>query len=196
MEERYGQPQLTPPAPDAPSPAASLDKPRSEAQKQVDQRTALIATLVVVAIVVLLIVVVALLSIDPARTANIRDIVIILSAFGGLVMSIILGVLLVILIFRVQELISFLRGEIVPMMAEVQTTLKTVRGTTTFVSDNVAKPTIKVASFVAGVQQMARSANDKMKGRTGRYDPTSNSGNDRTYTASGAMYGGDDNVAK
>jgi hypothetical protein len=123
--------------------------------------------------------------VDPLRTANIRDIVIILSAFGGLVMSIVLGVLLVILIYRLQELTSFLRGEIVPMLTDIETTLKTVRGTTTFVSDNVAKPTIKVASFVAGVQQMAKSANDRVRNRTGRY-----------YSASGAVYEGEDHVTK
>jgi hypothetical protein len=158
---------------EAASPASAIKRPKSEIQKKIDRRAIIIATVVTIAVIALLAVVVAFLMVDPLRTANLRDIAIILFAIGSLVMSVILGVLLVILIYRIQELISFLRGEIVPILIDVQTTLKTVRGTTTFVSDNVARPTIKVASFVAGVQQMAKSANTKVRGRAERYPPAS-----------------------
>jgi hypothetical protein len=39
-----------------------------------------------------------------------------------------------------------------------------VTGTANFMSDNVAKPTIKVASMFAGLQQMAKTANSKVRG--------------------------------
>ena len=173
MDDRTGQ--LPPPPEPLPDPALAAEvKPvrvRSEAsiraQKQIDKQTAIVATLVAVMSIVLLIAAIIYLASDPARTVLIRDIVIILASLGVLIMSIVIGILLVVLIFRVQELIGFLRGEVVPMLGNVQNTLNTVRGTTTFVSDSVAKPSIKVASFVAGVQQMARSANSKVKSRTG-----------------------------
>jgi uncharacterized membrane protein len=167
MDDRTGQ--LPPPPEPAPAEPVRVQSEASlRAQKKVNQQTAIVAAIVGVVIVVLLIAAVIFLASDAARTALIRDIVLILTAFGMLLMSVVIGVLLVVLIYRVQELISFLRGEVVPMLNNVQTTLNTVRGTTTFVSDNVAKPTIKVASFVAGVQQMARSANSKVKSRTGQ----------------------------
>ncbi len=137
-------------------------------KKEANRKALVVGAIAAVLVVVLLVVGIILLLIDPARTANIRDIVIIMFAMASLVLSVATGVLMVVLVYRVQELIGFLRGELVPMMNNIQHTMTTVRGTTTFVSDNVAKPTIKVASFVAGVQQMAKTAHSKVKSRTGK----------------------------
>lgn len=146
-------------------PPPALDDPTI---KRANRKAIVTGILIAVLGVVLLAVVIYLLLLDPVRTANIRDIVIILTAVVFIFMSIATGVLLVILIYRLQELIHFLRAELVPLLTKVQQTASTVRGTTTFVSDNVAKPAIKVAGFVSGVQQMAKTANSKVKGRTGR----------------------------
>lgn len=168
MEERTES--ATPPfssfATATPVSRASIAK--DDARKETGRKALLVGGLVAVVLVLLLALLIYVLSIDPARTANIRDIVIILVAAASLLISLAIGVLLVVLIFRVQELIGFLRGEVVPLLHDLQTTVKTVSGTTTFVSDNVAKPTIKMAGWVAGVQQMAKSANAKVRNRTDR----------------------------
>jgi len=157
---------FAPSADSTPSPSlAELQK--TEGRRTANRKAIVIGAIAAFVVLMLLIGAVVLLMIDPARTANIRDIVIILFAFGSLILSVAIGILLVVLVYRLQELISFLRGELVPTLNSIQSTVNTVRGTTTFVSDNVAKPTIKVASFMAGVQQMAKTANDKVRSRTG-----------------------------
>jgi len=109
--------------------------------------------------------VVAFLAADPLRAANIRDIVIILFAVALTLVNVAIGALMVVLVFRLQELLSFMRRELVPLMQDVSQTVRTVRGTAAFVSDQVAEPTIKIASIFAGVRQAARAANVKMRER-------------------------------
>ncbi len=95
-----------------------------------------------------------LLTQDSARTANIRDIVIIFFALTMLIVSMVIGVLLAALVFQIQRLIALLRDEVRPMLSDAQRTINTVRGTTEFVSESVAQPAIKVASFLAGLRGM------------------------------------------
>jgi MFS superfamily sulfate permease-like transporter len=123
---------------------------------------------VAIAVLVLLLVGIVgllwLLTQDAARTANIRDIVIIFFAFTMLIVSIVTGVLLGALVFQLQRLIALLRDEIRPMLGDAQKTIHTVRGTTEFVSESVAQPAIKVASFFAGLRGMG----DALRQRGGR----------------------------
>ncbi|MCS6774709.1 MAG: hypothetical protein RMM31_08005 [Anaerolineae bacterium] len=139
-----------------------------EASAEVSRRAGVTAGLFAAGVLVLLAVIVGLLAIDPARTANIRDIVIVLFAVVLLIVNLTVGVLLVVLVFRVQELLGFLRGELVPLMRDASEAVRTVKGTTAFISDNVAKPVIRVASFTAGVQQVLRSTNARLKSRLRR----------------------------
>jgi hypothetical protein len=104
------------------------------------------------------------LAIDPARTANVRDIVIILFAISMILISIVTGALLAVLVYQLQALIRLLRTEIRPLIGDAKRTFTTVRGTTEFVSDSVAQPAIKVASFIAGLRGMG----DALKGKAGR----------------------------
>lgn len=64
-------------------------------------------------------------------TAYIRDIAIIIIA----VQSIVIGALIAVLILQVWRLIKMVQTEVKPMIDDLQDTLGTVRGTTTFVSD-------------------------------------------------------------
>ncbi len=79
--------------------------------------------------------------------ANIRDIAIILLALE----SIIVGILLIVLILEVRNLARMLQTEIKPMLASLNETAATVKGTTTFLSNNVAQPFIRASSVAAGV---------------------------------------------
>jgi len=77
-----------------------------------------------------------------------RDIFIIVLALQGILIS----TALVILILQVSALVSLLREEIKPIVKETRETLATVRGTATFVSQNVTQPVIRTAAFVAGAR--------------------------------------------
>lgn len=121
----------------------------------------LLAALMVggVVIAALLVLVFGALSADPVRTANLRDIVLIVFAFAGLVMGLVIGAILVMLTWQVQSLVTLLRSEIKPMLTNVNEAVNSVRGTTLLVSDNVAKPTIKIASWLAGLRGAGEALN-------------------------------------
>jgi cytochrome c biogenesis protein CcdA len=69
------------------------------------------------------------------------------------VLSIVMGIALVALLYQVTMLTLLLRDEIKPLLESVNETMNTVRGTAMFMSDNVAQPTIQVASTFAGVRR-------------------------------------------
>lgn len=82
----------------------------------------------------------------------IRDISIILLAIFTIVMQIIL----VLLILEIRTLSKTLRESIAPILQSADETVRTVRGTSVFVSDNVVSPVVKVSSFAAGVTEALR----------------------------------------
>ncbi|MFN3705644.1 MAG: hypothetical protein ACK4WM_06600 [Thermoflexales bacterium] len=132
-----------------------------------DRQAKVVVLLVAVVVLLVLVGVVVFLASNPARTANIRDIVLILSAVGLIVVNLAVGLLLVLLIFRLQLLVRLLITELIPLIREVgqdlRQTARTVRGTATFLSDQVAQPTIRLASFLAGLKGAARAANWKVR---------------------------------
>ncbi|MGB8645037.1 MAG: hypothetical protein WCF84_07350 [Anaerolineae bacterium] len=76
-----------------------------------------------------------------------RDFAIILLALE----TIVIGVFLLILVWEIRRLINMLNTEIKPILQSVDETTRTVRGTTTFVSDNFVTPMVRVSSFASGV---------------------------------------------
>jgi hypothetical protein len=101
------------------------------------------------------------LATHPLLTAVVRDIFIIVLAL----VTIVIGLFLVILIFQLQSLIALLRDEIKPILNSTNQTVSTVRGTTTFVSENLVKPMIETASltagFVGGLRALAGTGRQK-----------------------------------
>ena len=120
-------------------------------------KTPIMIAIGVVLGIVIVVAVLVFLTVDPARTANIRDIIIIMVAF----VSVLIGALLAVLVLQLQMLIGLLRHEIKPLISTAQQTAQTVRGTTEFVSDNIAAPTIKIASFVAGMRGVGQAIRTK-----------------------------------
>jgi hypothetical protein len=84
--------------------------------------------------------------------AFVRDLAIILLA----VESLVIGVMLVVLIWEIRNLAKLLREEIKPILDSADETVRTVRGTTTFVSDTFVNPMVRATSFMAGVTQALR----------------------------------------
>lgn len=77
----------------------------------------------------------------------ILDIAIILVALVSLIA---LG-LIAVLVLEVIGLVRQVRGEIKPLVEQAQQTVRTVQGTTEFVTTGLVKPAIQTASIAAGV---------------------------------------------
>jgi hypothetical protein len=86
--------------------------------------------------------------------ASVRDVAIIMLALQ----SLIVGGLLAVLIWQVWKLVKMLETEIKPMLDSADETAKTVRGTTTFISENVVDPVIRVHSTIAGIKGGIKAA--------------------------------------
>ncbi len=84
--------------------------------------------------------------------AFVRDLAIILLA----VESLVIGVLLIILIFQVISLTRLLRNEVKPILSSADETVRTVRGTTVFVSEHLVNPLVRASSFASGIAQTLR----------------------------------------
>ena len=83
-------------------------------------------------------------------TSHVRDIFIILMAL----VSTVIGVALIVLVIQVASLINLLQNEIKPILKSTSETVNTLKGTTTFLSDNLATPVIKINSSVAGLRKL------------------------------------------
>ena len=84
--------------------------------------------------------------------AFVRDLAIILLA----VESLVIGGVLIILVLEIRNLAKMLRDEIKPILESADETVRTVRGTTTFVSENLVNPVVRASSFATGVTQAIR----------------------------------------
>jgi len=86
----------------------------------------------------------------------VRDIAIIIIA----VQTIVIGVLIAVLVWQIWRLIKIIQTELMPIIEDTQATISTVRGTTTFVSNNVINPVIttnrRVAKWRATSQALLR----------------------------------------
>ncbi len=87
-----------------------------------------------------------------AALTFVRDLAIVLLALE----SLIIGIVLIVLVLQVISLTRLLRDEIKPILDSADETVRTVRGTTTFVSDTFVTPMVRVSSFASGVSQALR----------------------------------------
>jgi amino acid permease len=68
--------------------------------------------------------------------------------------SFIIGLALIILIVQLATLINLLQNEIKPILNSTSETVNTLRGTATFLSDNLAEPVIKLNETVAVIRRL------------------------------------------
>jgi hypothetical protein len=97
-------------------------------------------------------------------TATIRDIAIIILAIGSLFVY----VLLAVLIWQIWRLTRYVQTEVKPVLEDAKETLATVRGTTTFLSENVVAPTVSTAGQVAGARRTVQVLVQGIWPRNGR----------------------------
>lgn len=79
----------------------------------------------------------------------IRDIFIIALALA----SCLFGVVLIMMLVMIIRLVNMLEFEIKPILEKTNETVGMVRGTSTFVSQNVVKPVTKASSYIVGVRR-------------------------------------------
>jgi hypothetical protein len=108
-----------------------------------------LAILALVILIVGIAAAVAYMVQNPAQTELLRDIVIILMALEFLL----LGLALLVLIVQIARLTALLENEIRPILDTTNETLNTLRGTTTFLSDNLVQPVIKANSSISAVRR-------------------------------------------
>ncbi|KAA3647959.1 MAG: hypothetical protein DWQ07_02925 [Chloroflexi bacterium] len=91
------------------------------------------------------------LAIDnPETTTVFRDVMIILLALEFAV----IGLALVILLIQLARLINLLQNEIQPILESTNETANTLRGTATFLSENMVEPVVKLNEYLAVVRRM------------------------------------------
>ena len=115
------------------------------------QKRAVVITLLVLVLIVTVISLALyyLLTANPDKTEQIRDVFIIILA----VQSLMMGLVMVILILQLARLINLIQNEIRPILDSTNETVSHLRGTTMFLSENVVEPVIKMNEYMAGFTQ-------------------------------------------
>lgn len=113
-------------------------------------------TLTIVAAVgltlVLLVVVIGLLiwlAGHPEQAEAWRDAVIVMLALEAFIT----GVAVIVLVVQVARLSALLQNEVRPLLEASNETLQTVRGTTTFLSDNMVRPVVRLSGAAAALRR-------------------------------------------
>ncbi len=96
---------------------------------------------------------------DQSALERFRDIAIIFIVMLLLVVTILLAGITAALAYLVMQI----KDRVIPMLEELIGTVKRVRGTTEFVTEEAVKPIISVAGTVAGVRAMAKTFTEKPK---------------------------------
>jgi hypothetical protein len=124
--------------------------PQVDSDKETKARMVALGIVAVIILGLLITGAVLLLQGQASRTAQIRDVFIIFMALESLV----IGVALVILMVQLAILINLLQNEIRPILNSTNETVNTLRGTVTFLSDNLAEPVIKLNEYLAGLRRL------------------------------------------
>jgi len=108
----------------------------------------IIGLVIIIALIVFAFV--RLFQADLETTSRIRDIFIIFMALQ----SIVLGIAIIILIVQLATLINVFKNEIKPILETTNETLRNLRGTTSFLSNNLVEPVIKMNEYSAGFKKI------------------------------------------
>ena len=100
---------------------------------------------------------------DQAPLERLRDIVIIFLAFQLLLVTVVLAGIAAGLVF----LILVLKDQVIPLLHELTETVKRLRGTTEFVTEEAVKPIVTAAGQIAKVRAMARTVTGQDRKRRG-----------------------------
>lgn len=131
-------------------PPVEYSPEQSERSEYIPRVYVTIGIIAVLVLAVLFIFAVIWVAQNYADTVEaLRDLMIIALAL----VSCIFGITLMLLFVMVVRLLNMLEFEIKPILEKTNETLGTVRGTTTFVSQNVVQPVTRASSYVAGFRR-------------------------------------------
>lgn len=136
------------PLPALPPPPAEPDDESPQEGKQSKSAVGLIIGGVII-LILLIAAAVLLLMASNDTTARVRDVFIIFMALESLV----IGVAMIILIVQLATLINLLQNELKPIIHSTNETVNTLRGTVTFLSENLSEPVIQMNAYLAGIKQ-------------------------------------------
>jgi len=108
------------------------------------------AIIAIVGLFVFIFGIIYLLRSDLEDTARIRDIFIIFMALE----FIIIGIALTVLMVQLATLVNLLQNEVKPILQSTNETANTLRGTVTFLSNNLTEPVIKLNEYMAGIRTL------------------------------------------
>ncbi|HRF49713.1 MAG TPA: hypothetical protein PLC98_18935 [Anaerolineales bacterium] len=149
-------PPVDGPAPERPILAAEPSPAPPSDGLTPQQRTTLIVTAIVALVLLGLLIWGAVVLIqNPTQAAAVRDVFIILMSL----MMVFIGVALAVVAVQIALLTNLLRNELKPILEATQETVRTVRGTAVFLSENVAEPVIKLNAYVAGLSRIVDTLN-------------------------------------
>ena len=124
----------------------------NEPSEPSDSRRTL-AIVAAVALTILLLVVILGLLIwlagHPEKAEAWRDAVIVMLALEAFLT----GVAVIVLVVQVARLSALLQNEVRPLLEASNETLQTVRGTTTFLSDNMVRPVVRLGGAAAALRR-------------------------------------------
>jgi hypothetical protein len=141
MEDNQAIAPLNTPVPGA----ATIEKSKSNRGPII-----IIAIVVIVILAAIIVGIVFLARADITTTGKVRDIFIIFMALEFLV----IGVALTVLMVQLATLINLLQNEIKPILTSTSETVSTLRGTITFLSDNLAEPVIRMNEYLAAIKRL------------------------------------------
>ena len=116
------------------------------------------ATLIIIAVTVILFLIgttigiVFLAKSDTKVTGQVRDIFIIILVME----SFLIGAALIILIIQLALLSNLLQNEIRPILSSTKETIRTVKGTSQFLSDRAVGPIISIGGLLAGGRKLLK----------------------------------------
>ncbi|PKO13879.1 MAG: hypothetical protein CVU39_16865 [Chloroflexi bacterium HGW-Chloroflexi-10] len=116
-----------------------------------NKRKMILWIVIAVAVIgILFFAVIKLFQADVQTTSRIRDVFIIFMALE----SLLLGIALTVLIIQLAVLINVLKNEVKPILDTTNETMNNLRGTTTFLSNNIVEPVIKLNEYLAGFRKL------------------------------------------
>ena len=154
MPSRSSQPD-----PSLPPTLTPEEMARKRAQERQGRMIVIVAVAAAVVLLVALIAAVWALLQPNVQTDRIRDVFIIVVAFETLVV----GVALIVLLVQLASLINLLQNEVRPILEDTSETVRTLRGTTAFLSESVVDPVIKLNGYLASIQRVLELMGIKRK---------------------------------
>ena len=132
------------------TPQPSIHPPELEQEKLVPTKYVVGGVIVVTVLTVLFIAgIVFLARTYPEPIEAIRDIFVIVLSL----VSCLFGIVIVILTVMVVRLVNMIEFEIKPVLERTNETMMMVRGTTTFMSENIVKPATTASGYAAAVRR-------------------------------------------